>query len=111
MDGYKETDRDHGGVHIYSGIPNRAFAEAAVELKGPTAETPARVLWEASQNAHSDDDFATFANRTLEAARKVAPNDSKVEDAFRHGWEKVKVLKTPAQETAAMPDKQLAAAI
>ena len=34
MDDYVETIRDNGGVHINSGIPNRAFYLAATEIGG-----------------------------------------------------------------------------
>ena len=34
FDRYIDTDEDNGGVHLNSGIPNRAFALAAIELGG-----------------------------------------------------------------------------
>jgi Zn-dependent metalloprotease len=43
MSGYVTTTQDNGGVHINSGIPNRAFYLAAHALGGHTATVVGRV--------------------------------------------------------------------
>lgn len=67
---------DNGGVHIYSGIPNRAFYLAASEIGGFSWEKAGQIWYRALVNAQSNDDFATFANRTLLATRKLKYNDA-----------------------------------
>ena len=43
MDDYVVTDSDFGGVHINSGIPNRAFVIAALTIGGPAWEDAGRI--------------------------------------------------------------------
>ena len=38
MDDYIDTTDDNGGVHLNSGIPNRAFQLAATAIGGSSAE-------------------------------------------------------------------------
>ena len=42
MDDYVDTTDDNGGVHINSGIPNRAFQLAATAIGGTRGRAPAR---------------------------------------------------------------------
>ena len=46
MADYVETEEDNGGVHLNSGIPNRAFALAAVALGGPSWERAGQVWYD-----------------------------------------------------------------
>lgn len=72
LDGYVETDEDKGGVHINSGIPNRAFYLLATELGGSAAER-AGAIWYATLTGPDltpGADFAAFAAATLAAAGK-----------------------------------------
>jgi Zn-dependent metalloprotease len=45
MRDFEETDADHGGVHINSGIPNHAFYRLATELGGPAWEDAGRIWY------------------------------------------------------------------
>ena len=47
MADYVDTEEDSGGVHINSGIPNRAFALAARAIGGPSWERPGQVWYAA----------------------------------------------------------------
>lgn len=47
LDDYVHTAEDNGGVHLNSGIPNRAFHLAATALDGPSWEQPARIWYSA----------------------------------------------------------------
>ena len=47
MADYVETAEDNGGVHINSGIPNRAFALAAIAVGGSSWERAGRVWYDA----------------------------------------------------------------
>ncbi|WP_125772988.1 M4 family metallopeptidase [Antribacter gilvus] len=84
MDRYVETDRDNGGVHINSGIPNRAFHLAATAVGGSSAEGAGRIWIEALGQVGPRADFAAFAAATVAAAGEHA-------DAVREAWSGVGV--------------------
>ena len=71
MSGYVDTPHDNGGVHINSGIPNRAFHLAATALKGPAWEVAGRIWYDTlcDKRLRHDADFAAFARLTLGVAR------------------------------------------
>jgi len=71
MDGYLATDSDDGGVHINSGIPNRAFHLTASRLGGHAWERAGQIWYDVLTGAGlpADADFRTFAAATLAAAR------------------------------------------
>lgn len=84
MDDYVETTEDNGGVHLNSGIPNRAFQLAAVAIGG-TALAGAGRIWYAALTGGDvapDTDFAGFAAATVAAAGEHA-------DAVREAWGEV----------------------
>ena len=64
---------DNGGVHTNSGIPNRAFALAAVACGGHSWQSVGPVWYEALTRGGlpKDADFATFARATVEAATRL----------------------------------------
>lgn len=86
MDRYVETTDDNGGVHINSGIPNRAFHLAAVAIGGTSLEGAGRIWYAAltSGDVSPRADFATFAAATVAAAGDRA-------DAVRGAWQQVGV--------------------
>ncbi|WP_157551249.1 protealysin inhibitor emfourin, partial [Nocardioides jensenii] len=88
MSAYVETTDDNGGVHLNSGIPNRAFVLAALAVGGTSAEGAGRIWWAALAQVASDVDFAGFAAATVEAAGEHA-------DVVRDAWAQVGV--EPAQ--------------
>ncbi|MGN6577836.1 MAG: M4 family metallopeptidase, partial [Nocardioides sp.] len=47
MDAYVTTSQDNGGVHLNSGIPNRAFFLAATAIGGASWEAPGRIWYAA----------------------------------------------------------------
>ncbi|KAJ8134076.1 hypothetical protein OY671_012710, partial [Metschnikowia pulcherrima] len=49
MSAYVDTPQDNGGVHINSGIPNRAFYSAATALDGPAWEVAGRIWYDTSR--------------------------------------------------------------
>jgi thermolysin metallopeptidase-like protein/emfourin len=92
MDHYVNTTDDNGGVHINSGIPNRAFQLAAVAIGGSSAEGAGRVWYAAlTGGLSSQADFATFAAATVAAAGQYA-------DQVQEAWQTVGV--TPSTGTA-----------
>lgn len=86
MDDFVQTTDDNGGVHINSGIPNRAFVLAAKAIGGTAAEGAGRVWYAAltSGQVKPDSDFAAFAAVTVDQAGDQA-------DAVRKAWEDVGV--------------------
>ncbi|MGB7364805.1 MAG: M4 family metallopeptidase [Rhodococcus sp. (in: high G+C Gram-positive bacteria)] len=91
MAGYVETTEDNGGVHINSGIPNRAFAEAAVALRGPAWDRLGQVWFDTltAGNLAPNTDFATFAAATVRAASARYGQGSEVHRAVLGGWSSV----------------------
>jgi Zn-dependent metalloprotease len=89
MDQYVQTDEDDGGVHINSGIPNRAFALAAVAVGGRAWEGVGAVWYAALTSGElvPDSDFASFAGATVRAASRrwgsAAVEREAVVDAWR----------------------------
>jgi len=80
------TSDDNGGVHLNSGIPNRAFVIAALTIGGLTWSGAGRIWFDAlTSGLDKDSDFATFAAATIAAAGEHA---AAVEDA----WTQVGVL-------------------
>jgi Zn-dependent metalloprotease len=91
FDDFVRTAADNGGVHINSGIPNRAFALAARELGGPAWEVAGRIWFDALRSATLSPDatFAQFARETLTAAS--ASEHSGAADAIGDAWAAVGV--------------------
>lgn len=71
MRDYNPTRGDNGGVHINSGIPNRAFSIFAKDVGGYAWEAPAEIWYKARANAGASPSFAQFAHHTIEAARQL----------------------------------------
>ncbi len=95
MDDYIETSDDNGGVHLNSGIPNKAFQLAAVAIGGSAIEGAGRVWYAAlvGDAVPEDADFATFAAATAAAAGQHA-------DAVRQAWAQVGVEPAAGAPTA-----------
>ncbi|MFP5311257.1 MAG: M4 family metallopeptidase [Actinomycetes bacterium] len=93
MDSYVRTSADNGGVHINSGIPNRAFYLVADSLGGYAWEAPGRIWYEALTNGSlpAAATFPVFARTTVRAAADLFGPDSREHDAVRAAWETVKV--------------------
>lgn len=92
MDDYVETTQDNGGVHINSGIPNRAFALAATALAEPAWERAGVVWYRAlTGGLSSTATFVDFAQATVDAAAEEYGEDSEVASAVRAAWADVGV--------------------
>ena len=99
MSGYVTTTDDNGGVHINSGIPNRAFALFAVALGGKAWETAGSVWYRTlSSGLPQSATFAQFAAATIAEAEKV---DKSTGDAARAAWISVGVIKAAGHARAA----------
>jgi Thermolysin metallopeptidase, alpha-helical domain/Emfourin/Thermolysin metallopeptidase, catalytic domain len=96
MSDFVETDEDDGGVHINSGIPNRAFALLATDLGGSSWERAGQIWYAAltSTDVHPNTDFRGFAEATIAAASRLYPDDLGVADQVRNAWTSVDVFDT-----------------
>lgn len=87
MDDYKQVDYDNGGVHINSGIPNRAFYLAAAEIGGYSWGKAGLIWYTALRDyLRYRADFQGAAQITANVARELFGPDSPEENAVRKGW-------------------------
>jgi Zn-dependent metalloprotease len=88
MDQLVRTNRDNGGVHINSGIPNRAFYLAAAEIGGHAWEKAGKVWYDTLTGGTlaADTDFAAFAAATVATATKLFGAGSAELTAVRDAW-------------------------
>ena len=84
---------DNGGVHINSGIPNRAFYLLAVELSGFAWEKAGRIWYDALCNRiRSNSTFKTAAKATVASAASLFGSTSNEAKATTAAWKEVGVL-------------------
>lgn len=90
MENYVNTFKDNGGVHINSGIPNKAFYATAVEIGGYAWEKTGKIWYAAMcDKLSSDADFQEAANATYAIAKKLYGKNSNEHRAVAKGWETV----------------------
>jgi Zn-dependent metalloprotease len=94
MRDYVRTLQDNGGVHINSGIPNKAFYLASINL-GPQefAWKKSGLIWYAALTGPMVTPFSFFrgfANATLAAAMDIFGQQA--QEAVRDAWKEVGVL-------------------
>lgn len=88
MDDYVSTPQDNGGVHINSGIPNRAFHLAATAIGGPAWDGVGRIWYYALLDpaTRSNTDFATFAATTVDVAARLHGTNSREVGLIGEAW-------------------------
>jgi len=93
MDSYVRTSADNGGVHINSGIPNRAFYLTADSLGGNAWDAPGRIWYNTLTGGTmpATATFSVFARATAASAVELFGTGSPEHDAVRQAWETVKV--------------------
>ncbi|MBA3711809.1 MAG: M4 family metallopeptidase, partial [Pyrinomonadaceae bacterium] len=106
---FVNTNSDNGGVHINSGIPNKAFYNLAISLGGRAWERAGRVWYTTLCNElSSNSSFQECASKTYKVARDLygAALASKVRDA----WKAVGLnISTPLQKKPAVKKPPLKA--
>ena len=87
MDNFYTGSDDHFGVHINSGIPNRVFYLASLEI---TTQKAARIWFDGLQLLKYNSDFKAFKKAVLESTKKAqrsklikASSVPRIEDAFK----------------------------
>jgi Zn-dependent metalloprotease len=84
---------DNGGVHINSGIPNKAFHLVATAIGGNAWEAPGQIWYQTlTQRLQPTSNFRDAANATIEAAGDLFEADGSEQQAVRKAWEDVGVL-------------------
>ena len=93
MDAYVQTTQDNGGVHINSGIPNKAFHSVAMELGGHAWEKAGTIWYSALRDSQVKPTarFQTFARATARAAVRLYGQGSAEANAVESGWKGVGV--------------------
>jgi Zn-dependent metalloprotease len=87
MKDYVRTQDDNGGVHINSGIPNRAFYEAAIRVGG-NAWVKAGHIWYITlrDKLRPTASFRDAARCTVAVAKELYGAGSLEQKAVRMGW-------------------------
>ncbi|WP_167137060.1 M4 family metallopeptidase [Diaminobutyricimonas sp. TR449] len=94
MDDYINTKDDNGGVHLNSGIPNRAFYLVATTLGGYAWDQAGRIWYDAlTGDLPADADFARFAQATTDAAAARFGEGSAERAAVADAWLSVGVTR------------------
>ena len=90
MRDYVNTISDNGGVHINSGIPNRAFYITAVELGGFAWEKAGQIWFVTLRDKLSaTSNFQACTNLTYATAGELFGAGSIEQQAVRKGWAEV----------------------
>lgn len=94
MRDFVSTDADNGGVHINSGIPNKAFHLVATALGGHAWERAGHIwyLVMTGGSLSPSADFVEFARATLSVAAEEYGERSEEVDAVRTAWIGVGVI-------------------
>lgn len=90
MKDFQQTYEDNGGVHIYSGIPNKAFYLVAKAFGGYSWEKAGQIWWKTlrSGRVHANCTFLQFADATVDIAKGFDHDTAQV---VRDAWDAVGV--------------------
>ncbi|KAK4033794.1 metalloprotease [Parachaetomium inaequale] len=93
MADYKATTDDNGGVHLYSGIPNKAFYLASVAFGGYSWEKAGQVWWKAMSSGRvpARCTFIQFADVTTDVAEELFGEEGA--KIVRNAWNEVGVTR------------------
>lgn len=93
MRDYVRTVRDNGGVHINSGIPNRAFYLTASALGGHAWEAPGIIWYTALRDPslRPNTSFRSFARLTATVAARLFTSNGREHKAVLDAWDEVGV--------------------
>lgn len=90
MNAYVTTSEDNGGVHINSGIPNKAFYVAALEMGGYAWEKAGQIWYVTLRDKlNASTRFTEAAAKTYQTAAELFGNGSLEQQAVKKGWDAV----------------------
>ena len=111
MKNFLRTDDDNGGVHINSGIPNKAFQTLATILGGFAWERAGKIWYEAlTRRLTSSATFQQCADATFEAAGALFGAGKAEQLAVRQAWQTVGMDVVKGQVVVAGPKLPVKAA-
>jgi Zn-dependent metalloprotease len=85
-----DTDEsDNGGVHLNSGIPNKAFYLTAAEMGGYAWEAAGHIWYEALRASTGNTDFQEFAETAYARAGQLYGSASAAQQAVGKAWDGV----------------------
>ena len=93
MNAYVDTYNDNGGVHINSGIPNKAFYNAATALGGFAWDKAGRIWYETLRDSalRPNTGFKRFAKLTVSTAARLYGAGSVEQEIVADAWAAVGV--------------------
>lgn len=93
MAGYKETVQDNGGVHLFSGIPNKVFYLVSIAFGGYSFEKAGQIWWKTMNGGKISPrcNFLQFADVTVETAQELYGEDAA--KTVRKAWNDVGVTR------------------
>ncbi|WP_407309741.1 M4 family metallopeptidase [Pseudomonas sp. nanlin1] len=93
MDDYIDTQDDNGGVHLNSGIPNRAFYLASLAIGGFAWARAGQVWYDTlcDKRLSNVAEFSDFAGLTITNAKSRFSAEPRVAEAIAKAWEQVGV--------------------
>jgi Zn-dependent metalloprotease len=80
---------DNGGVHINSGIPNKAFYLTALSIGGYAWEAPGHIWYESLKASNEKTKFQEFADTTSVKAGELYGSGSAEQGAVVSAWREV----------------------
>ncbi|NLV32100.1 MAG: peptidase M4 family protein [Acidobacteria bacterium] len=87
MRDYVDTSEDNGGVHLNSGIPNRAFCELALRLGGYAWERAGQIWYRTlCDKLRPNSTFREACSRSVTAAGELYGPNSPEQKATRESW-------------------------
>ncbi|MBI3803274.1 MAG: M4 family metallopeptidase [Nitrospirae bacterium] len=90
MKDYIKTQDDNGGVHLNSGIPNRAFYETAMQIGGRAWEKAGQIWYVTLRDKlRPTAQFKDAAKATVAVAKELYGNGSLEMKAVKQGWASV----------------------
>jgi len=95
MSKFVNTTADNGGVHINSGIPNKAFYLAAIAIGGNAWDKAGRIWYRTLLDSRltTTAQFQDFANLTVDNANQLY--GASVSNAVAQAWQQVGITAAP----------------
>jgi len=106
-------DGDFGGVHINSGIPNKAFYLVASGVGGFAWEASGHIWYEALKASGTTTQFQSFADTTYWKASELYGTNSLPQQAVQDAWAQVgiRITNVPDRDEGQPSDKDSLAAL
>jgi Zn-dependent metalloprotease len=93
MNDYVQTESDNGGVHINSGIPNKAFYNVAMSLGGFAWEKAGKIWYVTLKDKlNANSDFYAAAQATIDVAGDLYGENGVEQQAVRQSWQDVGIV-------------------